>query len=168
MSSSEEPYPPPIPKSPGTYALMIRLRSSQNIQIGRLGQFHFPSGTYLYIGSALGPGGLAGRLNRHLRSAKAGSGVEIKRHWHIDYLWPHARIEAILYTQQKGTREHEWASLAGQLPGAAVPALRFGASDCRCASHLFHLPPSLDWTAFERSLREHLPTDPLVSHPITA
>jgi Uri superfamily endonuclease len=155
----------PIPKSPGTYALIIELPNARAIQIGRLGRFHFPAGAYHYVGSALGPGGLAGRLNRHLRSASA-TVQDRKRHWHIDYLWPEASIEAILYTLQKESREHDWASIAGRLPGAAAPAARFGASDCRCESHLYHLPPPLDRAAFERSLEEHFPSEPLVLIPI--
>ena len=41
-------------------------------------------------------------------------------------------------------RECGWAHTLSLLPGALVPALRFGASDCRCSSHLVHFaaPPN--------------------------
>lgn len=118
--------------APGTYALLLRLDSPQRIQVGRLGEFPFPAGWYLYLGSARGPGGLAARLARHRR-------VSDKRfHWHIDYLRAVATpIEA--WTVASDVRlECHWARAAATLPGATIVAPRFGASDCRCASHLYY------------------------------
>ena len=39
----------------GTYILTLSLETKQNIQIGKLGRFKFPSGYYVYVGSAFGP-----------------------------------------------------------------------------------------------------------------
>lgn len=111
--------------------LVLHLSNEQAVVVGRLGSNVFPAGYYLYTGSALGPGGLAGRLGRHLRPAS-------RPHWHIDYLRQHAGIEEIWLAASTERLEHEWATAISQLPGAAIPMPRFGASDCRCPAHLFH------------------------------
>ncbi len=49
------------------------------MKVGKLGEFFFPQGVYLYSGSARGLGGLSSRLQRHLLGSS-------KKHWHIDYL----------------------------------------------------------------------------------
>jgi Uri superfamily endonuclease len=133
MTSMRDQYTALIPASKGTYALILRLNNRQPIQVGKLGAFEFPAGYYLYIGSAFGPGGLAGRLGRHLALNRANSSC----HWHIDFLHRQAPIVAIWFSQHEARREHDWATLAGQLPGAVCPAPRFGASDCRCQTHLY-------------------------------
>ncbi|MGC9523845.1 MAG: GIY-YIG nuclease family protein, partial [Anaerolineae bacterium] len=61
----------------------MSLRSSRQITVGALGTWRFPEGTYLYVGSAWGPGGLRARLSRHLRGSP-------KVRWHVDYLRAHA------------------------------------------------------------------------------
>jgi len=119
------------PSSKGSYALVLRLRRSTILQVGRLGRFRFPSGWYVYVGSARGPGGLGARLGRHLRTEKP-------LRWHIDYLREKAGVCGIWASPEPENREHDWA---GQLRGeaaASMPAVGFGASDCRCAAHLFH------------------------------
>jgi Uri superfamily endonuclease len=117
---------------PGTYALLITLDRSRNICIGRRGRFRFPAGFYLYLGSALGPGGLGGRLERHFRAEK-------RLHWHIDYLLHTTGAHITQVWVMKGTVRHEcnWACAAQQLPEASIVVPRFGSSDCGCASHLF-------------------------------
>ena len=71
--------------SKGTYALVLHLECTEEITVGKLGMFTFPAGYYLYVGSALGPGGLEARLARHRRRGK-------KLRWHIDYLLEHAQL----------------------------------------------------------------------------
>lgn len=133
----------------GTYALALRLAQGQWINVGRLGRFLFPSGFYLYVGSALGPGGLAARLGRHLRREK-------RLHWHVDYLRVWANLPGAYYVESRERRECSWARLLLDLPGASLPAPGFGASDCRCPAHLvhlLHLPdkplPGAKWLAFD-------------------
>ena len=46
---------------PGTYALLLKLDKQEKITVGKLCTFDFPAGYYLYVGSALGPGGLQAR-----------------------------------------------------------------------------------------------------------
>jgi len=118
-------------QSCGTYALLLELEQPAGITIGRLGTSFFPAGYYVYVGSALGSGGLAARLARHGRQNK-------KLHWHIDYFLVHARIVGI-DTDDSGQRlECAWARTMLSRPGAQVVAPRFGASDCTCPSHLIY------------------------------
>ena len=115
----------------GSYLLVLRLNARQRIAVGGLGRVFFPAGWYVYVGSARGPGGLGARLGRHLRTGKP-------LRWHIDYLREKADVCGIWASPGPENREHDWA---GQLRGeaaASMPAVGFGASDCRCAAHLFH------------------------------
>ena len=131
--------PDRLPPGPGTYILILQLENDQVIQIGKLGRFSFLKGYYAYVGSALGPGGLAGRLKHHLHPSK-------KLHWHLDYFRKKAVLVEIWVREDKRTLEHEWASALGQLDGAVVPVPGFGSSDCKCATHLYYFQ---EWPVFE-------------------
>ncbi len=87
-------------------------------------------GFYVYVGSALGAGGLRARIMHHLRRAKA-------PRWHIDYLRMHVPVDQIWCTCLQLRLEHQWAQAFETLPGGSVPLPGFGASDCDCRSHLF-------------------------------
>jgi Uri superfamily endonuclease len=130
-----------LPPVPGTYVLWLRSRRSGQTVIGRLGPLVLQPGIYLYVGSAQGPGGLRARVDRHARAAK-------RRHWHVDYLRAHTRLEAVYYSEE--AVEHEWAREIARAPGAEIPLARFGASDCGCPAHMFYFAKSED---AERSLR---------------
>jgi Uri superfamily endonuclease len=124
----------------GTYALLLRLDAPQTVVVGALGALAFPQGWYLYLGSARGPGGLEARLARHRRQ-------EGKRlHWHVDYLRAVAALAQVWTHPGHARQECAWAAAAATLPGARVVAPRFGSSDCRCPTHLFHYdqPPQAD------------------------
>jgi Uri superfamily endonuclease len=121
----------PLPEKPGTYGLGLTLTAPTRIVVGALGTWTFPAGRYLYVGSAWGPGGLKARLGRHLRGG-------VTRRWHIDYLRYHAR-PTTLWLAPGAHVECAWAQALTDLPGARIIAPRFGASDCRCAAHLFYL-----------------------------
>lgn len=120
-----------IPTSPGTYCILFRRSFGGLIEIGKLGRFNFPSGHYLYVGSALGSGGLSGRLRHHLSKQK-------RLHWHVDYLDQESTITELWMRLGTDKKEHSWATVIKQMPGANEPAAGFGSSDCRCKSHLFH------------------------------
>lgn len=136
-----------LPDRGGSYVLILLLPQADSIQVGRLGRFRFPTGWYAYAGSARGPGGLAARIAHHLRPAE-------HPHWHIDYLRARARPVDVWYALGERRRECIWAQALTELAGAYVPAPRFGASDCRCATHLvgFAAPP--DRAAFARAVGE--------------
>jgi len=139
-----------LPADPGSYALRLLLRDPVCLRIGRLGQFSFPAGDYLYLGSAHGPGGLRARLRHHTR-------VMEHPHWHLDWLRPHGVLAGGWFSTAPGVIECDWSQALLQLPGAALPAPGFGSSDCRagCAAHLVAFPCGMDERLMEARL-DHL------------
>lgn len=120
------------------------MNEAARLTVGRLGAFSFVPGTYGYVGSARGPGGLAGRLKHHLMPAR-------KLHWHVDYLRIVTDLETVWWWAGDERFEHRWAGALAQLPGAELAAPRFGASDCRCPGHLYvfpQIPEVADFAAF--------------------
>ena len=134
---------PSLPAGKGTYALVTGLEAPLDLVVGKLGPVEFPAGYCLYFGSALG--GLAGRIRRHLRRRK-------KLWWHIDYLTRVAAPEEVWWNESAGRAECHWAAAGLLLPGATTPAPGFGASDCRCSSHLVHVPERPFAEDFRRAL----------------
>ena len=86
-----------LPSQPGTYALLLEATSTQEVQIGKLGVLHMKPGIYVYVGSALGPGGLAARIDRHALREKV-------LHWHIDYLRAETRLVAVWFARGAKSR----------------------------------------------------------------
>ena len=109
----------------GSYVLLIELTEEQTITTGSLKAIYFPRGYYAYVGSAMG--GFKSRLNRHLKSNK-------KPHWHIDYLLQKASISEIILCE---TNDRMECTIAQVLNGQFDSIPGFGASDCKCRSHLF-------------------------------
>ena len=135
---------------PGSYALLLQANQPQIVRIGRLGQLAVEPGCYVYVGSALGPGGVRARVGHHLRLAA-------RPHWHIDYLSRAAALRHVWYSYDSVRREHAWADMFAHLPDASIPLPGFGASDCACLTHLYFFPrqPRLD--TFRRRLRAAIP-----------
>jgi Uri superfamily endonuclease len=136
---------------PGTYALLIYLPAQKTLKVGRLAPHRFICGWYLYVGSAQGPGGVAGRLSHHL-------GCHKTPRWHLDYLRPWTRPWAVWAAPC--AREHGWAELLGDLPEAQFPVAGFGASDCRCSAHLVYLSRRPAPALVDRQLARAFPRDP--------
>ena len=116
--------------STGTYVVLLALPVDSEITVGALGRSIFKSGVYAYVGSALGPGGLNARLARHARGPR-------RPHWHIDHLLARAAVTSALVSTAGSRLECSWASWWAERCAAPFPG--FGASDCRCPSHLFYL-----------------------------
>ena len=135
---------------PGAYALILQADQPRIVQIGRLGQLAVEPGCYVYVGSALGPGGVRARVGHHVR-------MMARPHWHIDYLRRAAALRHVWYSYDAVRREHMWADIFANMSGAAVPLPGFGASDCACLTHLyfFSRQPRLD--TFRRRLRAAVP-----------
>ena len=112
-------------KVKGSYILLVELATRKDILVGKLGYVSFPKASYAYVGSAMN--GLRARLVRHLREEK-------KLHWHIDYLLQEAEIKEIILCQAE---ERVECSLARALAGEIQSIPGFGASDCKCRSHLY-------------------------------
>ncbi|MFW6381142.1 MAG: GIY-YIG nuclease family protein [Bacillota bacterium] len=128
----------------GVYLLEIYLPRSGSLRIGALGTFEFRRGFYYYSGSA--QRGLQARLNRH-------SSQEKKFHWHIDYLLAASRL--LDYYTWKAPRQGE-CRLAEWLRsnrGGQVPVPGFGASDCRCDSHLIYFEKRIVVDNFPQTLK---------------
>ena len=115
--------------TPGIYHLLIHLPHDATVEVGRLGSFHFPSGYYIYTGSALR--GLESRCARHLRRKKL-------LHWHIDYLLQYGSIVSIVTHRTTERLECHFNQKVLRLPNCRVLAKGFGSSDCKCASHLMY------------------------------
>jgi len=132
-----------IPSEPGTYALILTAARPRRIQVGSLGKLAVRTGCYVYVGSALGPGGLRGRLSHHLR-------VTRRPHWHLDYLRRVARPVGLWYCLDAVRREHDWAGMLLGMPGSSVALRRFGASDCLCETHLVFFASAPAFQEFQR------------------
>lgn len=128
-----------LPNESGSYVLLLELKIPRVLTIGRLGEVELPAGVYAYAGSAFGWGGLRARLGRHLR----GDGA---KHWHIDHVRAVAKVQNCFYTVSDTRLECAWSQALAALPGATIPVLGFGSSDCRagCGAHFFALPPHAD------------------------
>ena len=141
-----------FPAQGGTYALHLWLNDPERMRIGKLGEFYFPPGDYIYIGSALGPGGLKARLTRHLRGKN-------RHHWHIDWLRDMVDVIGVYYITCVSHYECKWSQSLLNLPQATVPAAGFGASDCRksrnlCEAHLVCFETGLHTTDLRGYLSE--------------
>lgn len=121
-----------------SYQLHIRLLETLDLPIGRLGEFHFPAGSYIYTGSA--KRNMEARLARHQRRDKP-------LRWHIDYLTSHSQV--LIEHIERSTREEcEW----NQATVGWIVAARFGASDCRraCGSHLKYMGAGITGSDYPR------------------
>ena len=133
---------------PGIYILL--LCGEGTVRVGSLGIITFSSGYYGYVGSALGPGGLA-RVSRHIRVATGGG---IRPRWHIDYLLMSSEFRLMrVYCALSGERLECPLAQAIALP--YIP--NFGSSDCRCNGHLFFSPndPGSEFLAAFESVGLH-------------
>jgi Uri superfamily endonuclease len=142
-----------LPRSGGIYILHLHLIQPRVLRIGKLGEYYFQPGEYLYVGSAQGPGGLKARLGRHLH----GYG---RCHWHIDWLRLATSVSGYFYLETRERIECKWSQFLMQAPKARIPVPGFGASDCRskgnsCAAHLVRLDQSID----VNKIRGGLPKD---------
>ncbi|MBX2829593.1 MAG: GIY-YIG nuclease family protein [Rhodospirillales bacterium] len=129
-----------LPKVAGAYVLVIKLADALTLQNKRFAGTILPKGTYLYCGSANGPGGIAARVKRHCKTDK-------KPHWHVDELTSNGagRVVSVLVVpggNECALRKQIEARPDGE---AEFPVPGFGSSDCGiCLSHLI------------RSAEEHL------------
>lgn len=110
-----------------TYQLLIELPAPVRVRIGRLGEFDFPAGRYIYTGSALR--NFEARIRRHLSPVK-------KMHWHVDYLLAASGVRV-----RELARFAEAECAVNQRTMGEILISGFGASDCRagCGSHLKHI-----------------------------
>ena len=112
----------------GVYLLLLEAHGP--LKVGRLGVLPF-DGWYVYVGSALGPGGLK-RLQRHFDYCKR---PNAPMRWHVDALLGAGGLRGAVVGV---TEERLECGLAEALGRALMPAFKgFGSSDCGCGTHLF-------------------------------
>ncbi len=112
----------------GSYILILRLKKDEIISVGSLGAMRFRKGYYLYAGSARK--NLSQRIARHQRKRK-------NLFWHIDHVRHYAEHCSALPVRASADLECEIASALDKIAERNIPG--FGASDCRCSSHLFFM-----------------------------
>ena len=147
-----------MPDSKGAYVLVLSVKKTRRLVIGRLGRLTFIPGFYGYVGSACGHGGIRARVSHHLASVG-------EPHWHIDYLLNFATPLEVWYALSDRKLEHEWAEMFQHSARFQSPIPRFGASDYHRSrtTHLFYSKqrPSFRWfeakvrEVFEPSIRPH-------------
>jgi Uri superfamily endonuclease len=135
---------------PGTYALILSSSNHSTIQIGRLGELKLRPGFYVYIGSAFGPGGLHARIEHHKH-------ITQKPQWHIDYLSSFTTFKNVWFTYDSQHREHQWAQMFQNTFSGFISVKGFGASDCKCESHLFFLKSNPPLKSFQKLIRKSYP-----------
>jgi Uri superfamily endonuclease len=123
-----------LPRHAGTYALLLRPRLDVTLTVGRIGTFQLAAALYVYVGSALGPGGIRARVSRHLRAEK-------RVHWHVDAFANACSVESMCWFIGGERLECTWTQALLRLPGSSTPVPGFGSSDCSngCPAHLVQL-----------------------------
>jgi Uri superfamily endonuclease len=114
----------------GFYCLVLKTPGC-TIHVGALGFLQFRDGWYIYVGSALGSGGLK-RLWRHISLAR----LRDKRPtWHVDYLLTSPEFSLVYAVFAISVDRYE-CLLSCELKRNGI--MGFGCSDCYCPSHLFY------------------------------
>ena len=112
----------------GVYLLLLEAHGP--LTVGRQGVLSF-DGWYVYVGSALGPGGLK-RLQRHFDYADR---HDAPMRWHVDALLGAGALRGAVVGV---TNERLECLLADRLGAILLPSFKgFGSSDCGCETHLF-------------------------------
>jgi Uri superfamily endonuclease len=114
----------------GIYCLVFK-NPSCTVRVGALGDLTFRAGCHIYVGSALGSGGLQ-RLMRHISLAKL---RDKQPKWHVDYLLTSPSF-TLVFTVYAVTADCLECRLAHELNKRCIP--KFGSSDCSCTSHLLY------------------------------
>lgn len=135
---------------PGTYIVVMRLKQSAVVRIGRLEAFWLPAGYLLYVGSAMG--GVKSRTDRHLRS-------DVPKMWNLDHIKAVTSSSELWWSHSTNKVECHWAMALAELPSYRCPAPGFGSNDCKsCPAHFFHTsaPPSAEaFAGVVRAVPDH-------------
>ena len=127
----------------GSYLLVLNLKRSRTISVGKLGEVSFRGGFYVYVGSAMA--NLTKRMDRHRRLRKL-------HHWHIDELRAVAEFHSVLAIRSSDRLECEIAKAMSKITEWSVPG--FGSTDCSCKTHLFGMSGDpLESESFHKTLQ---------------
>ena len=102
----------------GIYCLVFS-NPACTVRVGALGEIAFRRGWHIYVGSALGSGGLA-RLERHIALSR---NKDKRPKWHVDYL-SESQPFSLRYTLHAVTEERLECRLAEALGGENYPGIR--------------------------------------------
>jgi Uri superfamily endonuclease len=139
------PAPLDLPPLAGAYVIFIDSAGTVTVPIGGRTARLAP-GTYLYCGSARGPGGIRARVGRHLKARKA-------LRWHVDSLTAAGNIRGVIVAPEG--EECDLFDRLRAVPGCTVPVAGFGSSDCRrCPAHLLRIA-NVDDALSQITLRPH-------------
>jgi len=133
----------------GTYALIFQANQKFTCKVGKHGDFEGRPGSYIYVGSAFGPGGVRARIIHHLK-------LSLKPHWHLDYIRPYIQPVAVCYNYSSNRHEHRWATVVSKMAEAQYVMYKFGSSDCTCPSHLFYFQRAAITTVLQRKLSKDM------------
>ena len=114
----------------GVYCLIFENKECK-FEVGKKGEFSFLSGFHVYVGSALGSGGLK-RVQRHIDFSR---NKDRTPRWHVDYLHINSSFRLISAVCAPTSSRLE-CELASGIGGDCVTG--FGCTDCTCSSHLFY------------------------------
>jgi Uri superfamily endonuclease len=114
----------------GVYCLVFRNPACM-VTVGALGETVFSDGWHIYVGSALGSGGLA-RLERHIALAEK---KDKRPKWHVDWLLA-GQDFVLKYAIFAPTTLRLECLIATAFGDGGVPG--FGCSDCGCSAHLLY------------------------------
>ena len=134
----------------GTYTLIINVKRSMEINVGRMGPFLFKRGIYLYVGSAMGFGSssLESRIERHYKKQK-------NAFWHIDYLLMNhdVKLTYVIFSRSTTNLECRIAdSIKNQL-NVLIPVEKYGSSDCKCSAHFLKVKSNYVYKDLLRNLK---------------
>lgn len=110
------------------YAVFFTISSDVTVEVGKLGTFLFPSGNYIYVGSA--KRNIQSRIRRHMQ-------MEKRKRWHIDYIRPYGEITHVQTYSSELSECERAQQLLQQYKGTWL-VKKFGSSDCHCFSHLIY------------------------------
>jgi Uri superfamily endonuclease len=117
----------------GVYCLIFKNKPSK-VTTGKLGDISFKEGYHVYVGSALGPGGLK-RVKRHISLSK---NRDKNPRWHIDYLHVSQYFELVATICAITDKKYECLVAQKLIQNNWNYIPDFGCSDCSCPSHLFY------------------------------
>lgn len=120
-------------KTQTLYAIYLVIEKNIKVEVGKLGMFSFPPGTYIYIGSA--KRNLEARIKRHVKKEK-------KQRWHFDYLRPFGEVVQVETFDDTNSECKLFEKKLKELDGKVI-AKKFGSSDCKCISHLIYVANQL-------------------------
>ncbi len=112
------------------YAIHLTMTENKVVQIGKLGTFEFPRGTYIYVGSA--KRNIRSRVLRHIKREKP-------YRWHFDYLRPHGDIWTVETFDDSLDECGRYKQLKEKYQAHEL-VKGFGSSDCHCSTHLLYIP----------------------------